>query len=51
MSKQKLKANVNNKILGNYTKGAIKSFEENIVTKTDYLETSKVIKGKENGIE
>lgn len=24
--------------LGNYTKGAVKSFENNIVTQTDYLE-------------
>ena len=32
-------SNVKNKFaLGNYTKGAVKSFEKNIVSERDYLE-------------
>ncbi len=35
-------SNVNNKfVLGNYTKGAVKSFEKNIVSQRDYLEKIK----------
>ncbi|MEG0306625.1 MAG: hypothetical protein RR891_09560 [Clostridium sp.] len=29
---------INVKALGNYTKNAVKNFEENIVSETDYLE-------------
>ena len=35
-------SNVKNKfVLGNYTKGAVKSFEKNIVSQRDYLEMIK----------
>ena len=35
-------SNVKNKFaLGNYTKGAVKSFEKNIVSERDYLEKIK----------
>lgn len=35
-------SNVKNKfVLGNYTKGAVKSFEKNIVSQRDYLEKIK----------
>ncbi|MBY0755400.1 hypothetical protein K5V21_08010 [Clostridium sardiniense] len=38
MSKDRLKGKVNPYMMGNYTKGAVQSFEENIVEQTDYLE-------------
>ena len=38
-------SNVKNKFaLGNYTKGAVKSFEKNIVSERDYLEKIMKIK-------
>ena len=38
-------SNVKNKFaLGNYTKGAVKSFEKNIVSERDYLEKIKTLK-------
>lgn len=48
MSKSKLTGNVNPYMMGNYTKGAVESFEENIVEQTDYLEkVDKDLKNKE----
>lgn len=38
MSKNRLKGKVNPYMMGNYTKGAVESFEENIVEQTNYLE-------------
>ncbi|GAA0069962.1 hypothetical protein UT300003_14850 [Clostridium sardiniense] len=48
MSKDRLKGKVNPYMMGNYTKGAVQSFEENIVEQTDYLEkVDKDLKNKE----
>lgn len=38
MSANKYKDKISPKAMGNYTKGAVKDFEENIVSQTDYLE-------------
>ncbi|MDQ0148308.1 hypothetical protein ACFO6R_02835 [Eubacterium multiforme] len=38
MSKNNFKNKISPKAMGNYTKGAVKDFEENIVSQTDYLE-------------
>lgn len=48
MSKDRLKGKVNPYMMGNYTKGAVENFEENIVEQTDYLEkVDKDLKNKE----
>lgn len=42
-------SNASAKALGNYTKGAVESFEENIVAQKDYLEkVDRNLKNKEN---
>ena len=38
LSKSKLNGKVNPYIVGNFTKGAVKNFEKNIVEQTYYLE-------------
>lgn len=48
LSKSKLNGKVNPYIVGNFTKGAVKNFEKNIVDQTDYLEKVDVhLKDKE----
>ncbi|MGL4572425.1 MAG: hypothetical protein ACRCVJ_15340 [Clostridium sp.] len=41
MSKSKLNGSVKTKGIGTFTKGAVESFEENIVEQKDYLEKVK----------
>lgn len=50
-NKLNLKGNKNIAAIGNYTKGAVKNFEQNIVNQTNYLEKVEKELDKNNKIE